>query len=249
MKNDLKVLALIPARGGSKGIPRKNIYPILGKPLIYFSIEAAKKTPSINRVIVTTDDQEIADIAKKLGAEVPFIRPPELAGDDTPDLPVFQHALTWLKENEGYEPDLVVHLWPTSPLRRPEDLEKAVNLIAKAEDADSLRSISNPSQNPFKMWRYNGDKISPILKDAYPEEYADGKPEPHSLPRQVLPTTYVQTGYVAIIKLHVILKQNSMFGKNIIPFFHDENLYTEFDSFRDVYYAEQKLKKYIEEQK
>ncbi len=113
-----EVLALIPARGGSKSIPRKNILPFAGFPLIAFSIAAGLASETVNRVIVSTDDEEIAGFSRRYGAETPFIRPAHLAEDSTPDLPVFQHALEWLQENEAYQPDIVVQLRPTSPLRQ-----------------------------------------------------------------------------------------------------------------------------------
>ncbi len=124
-----EVLAIIPARGGSKGIPRKNIRPFAGHPLIAYSIAAALQAGSVSRVIVTTDDKEIGAIARQYKAETPFLRPNELAGDDTLDLPVFKHALTWLAENENYHPDLVVHLRPTTPLRPPDLVDNAVHLL------------------------------------------------------------------------------------------------------------------------
>lgn len=249
MKNPLKVLALIPARGGSKSILRKNLYPILGKPLIAYSIEAAKATPSITRVIVSTDDDEIAEVARTYGAETPFMRPAEFAEDNTPDLPVFQHALKWLKENENYEPDLVLHLWPTSPLRNPDDLDQAVRFLSENKEFDSLRSMTTPSQTPFKMWHSIDGIFSPLLENVYPELYGKGKPQPHASPRQILPPVYVQTGYVAIMRPQKTFFKNSMFGEKVTPFFHDEKLYTEFDSLKDAHYTEQTIKKYIDEQK
>ena len=115
-----EVLALIPARGGSKGIPRKNLMPLAGRPLIAYSIEQATSARHITRVIVSTDDEEIARVARDHGAEVPFMRPPEFALDLSPDIDVFRHALTWLRDNESYVPELVVHLRPTGPVRRIE---------------------------------------------------------------------------------------------------------------------------------
>ncbi len=112
-----EILALIPARGGSKGIPRKNIRSFAGYPLIAWSIAAAKQSELVTRVIVSTDDEEIAAVARECGAETPFLRPAEFAQDNTTDLPVFEHALQWLEENEGYQPEIVVQLRPTSPIR------------------------------------------------------------------------------------------------------------------------------------
>lgn len=241
----MKVLALIPARGGSKSIPYKNIYPILGKPLLAYTVEAAKKSRLINRVIVSTDDKKIAEVAKKYGAEIPFMRPAELGQDHTPDLPVFQHALTWLKENENYKPDFVIHLWPTSPLRKPGDIDRAIELLKKYPKADSLRSVMVAPETPFKMWRLDkGPYLFPILAKEYPSLFKR-KLHPSTRPRQILPKIYVQTGYLSVIKHNTIMKKNSMCGKKIIPFVHDENLYTELDSYRDLAHTEYVLKNYF----
>ncbi|HEY5903570.1 MAG TPA: acylneuraminate cytidylyltransferase family protein, partial [Anaerolineales bacterium] len=112
-----QVLAVIPARGGSKGIPRKNIRLFSGWPLLAWSIAAAQQAETVSRVIVSTDDEEIAAVGREYGAETPFLRPAEFARDDTTDLPVFEHALRWLDEHEGYRPEVVVQLRPTSPIR------------------------------------------------------------------------------------------------------------------------------------
>ena len=122
----MNVLGIIPARGGSKRVPRKNIKQLNGKPLLYYTIREAKKSKNIDRIIVTTDDREIADIALKFGAEVPFIRPCELAEDDTSDQPVFQHALQKLYEMDGYKPEIVLNLRPTSPFKTPEIIDQVV---------------------------------------------------------------------------------------------------------------------------
>ena len=151
----LKILGVITARGGSKGIPGKNIKPFLGKPLIAYTIEAAKKSgvfdPAVggtSRLILSTDDPEIAEVAKKYGCEVPFMRPKELAEDKSAHLPVMQHAVQWLKDNENYQPDYVMILQPTSPLRQPFHIKEAVELILKtgADSADrSQGPVSPPS--------------------------------------------------------------------------------------------------------
>ena len=127
-----EILALIPARGGSKGIPRKNIRAFAGQPLIAYSIAAGLQAKTVTRVIVTTDDEEIAEVARSCGAETPFLRPAELAQDRTTDLPVFQHALRWLAEHEDYHPQVVVHLRPTTPIRPPDLVDRSVGLVAGA---------------------------------------------------------------------------------------------------------------------
>ena len=151
-----EVLALIPARGGSKSIPRKNIRPFAGYPLIAYSIAAGLAAETVTRVIVSTDDEEIAAVSRQYGAEIPFLRPAEFSQDQTPDLPVFQHALHWLAENEGYQPEIVVQLRPTSPFRRVLHIDQAVYQLLEHPDADAVRTVCVPFQNPFKMWRISG---------------------------------------------------------------------------------------------
>src|SRR5512140_2219238 len=124
-----EVLAIIPARGGSKGIPRNNIRELAGYPLIAYSIAAAKQSKSVTRVIVSTDDAEIAGVAREWGAETPFLRPAEYAQDNSTDLPLFQHALQWLEEHEKYHPEVVVQLRPTSPLRPHDLVDRAVSKL------------------------------------------------------------------------------------------------------------------------
>ncbi|MGZ7042914.1 MAG: acylneuraminate cytidylyltransferase family protein, partial [Thermoanaerobaculia bacterium] len=141
-----QILALIPARDGSKGIPRKNLLMLAGKPLVAYSIEQALASRYITRTIVSTDDAEIADVSRKCGAEVPFMRPGELAQDLSPDVDVFRHALEWLRDRSGYHCDLVVHLRPTAPVRRVALVDEAIETIAGQPDADSLRSVSRPEQ-------------------------------------------------------------------------------------------------------
>ena len=130
------IVCIITARGGSKSIPRKNVLPLGGKPVIAWSIEAALQSPSVSRVIVSTDDEEIAEVSREWGAEVPFMRPAELAGDDTPHLAVMLHAIRWLESDQGTLPEFILLLQPTSPLRTSEDIEAAVR-IAVEQNADS----------------------------------------------------------------------------------------------------------------
>jgi len=205
-----EALVIIPARGGSKSIPRKNIKPFAGYPLIAFSIAAGLASESISRVIVSTDDEEIAEIAKEYGAEVPFLRPEELSKDITPDLPVFQHALEWLQSNDQYQPQIVVQLRPTSPLRRKEHIDQAVLRLLERPDADSIRTICIPFQNPFKMWRIGADGfMQPLISMDISE--------PYNLPRQALPEVFWQTGYVDAAWSKTMLDKNSMTGDSILP--------------------------------
>jgi CMP-N,N'-diacetyllegionaminic acid synthase len=206
-----QVLALIPARGGSKSVPRKNLLPVAGKPLIAYSILHAERCPSITRVVVSTDDEEIADVARQHGAEVPFKRPAEAASDTATDFQVFHHALSWLLEHEGYVPELVVHLRPTGPVREAALIERAVQLMLATPEADALRSVGTAEQTPYKMWRIEGSYLRPLIE-------LSGYPEAHSMPRQKLPTAYWQNGYVDIVRPRTILELESMTGRVVLPF-------------------------------
>jgi len=205
-----EVLAIIPARGGSKSIPRKNIKIFAGYPLIAFSVRAGLAAESVSRVIVSTDDDEIAEIGREFGAEIPFLRPEELSRDDTPDLPVFQHALDWLRINEEYQPQMVVQLRPTSPFRRKEHINQAVWRLLERPEADSIRTVCIPFQNPYKMWRVDADGfMQPLI--------TTNITEPYNLPRQALPEVFWQTGYVDAAWKETILEKGSMTGESILP--------------------------------
>ncbi|MFN8427912.1 MAG: acylneuraminate cytidylyltransferase family protein [Anaerolineales bacterium] len=150
-------LAIIPARGGSKGIPRKNIRNFAGYPLIAWSIAAAKQSSLVTRVIVSTDDEEIASVAREFGAETPFLRPAKFAEDNTTDLPVFEHALAWLAEHENYHPEIVVQLRPTSPIRPRGLVDDAIQVLLHHKDADSVRGVVSAGQNPHKIGASPGE--------------------------------------------------------------------------------------------
>jgi len=221
MTSEPHVLALIPARGGSKSIPMKNIAPLAGRPLIAHSIEVARKCRRISRVIVSTDSEQIRQVSLSCGAEVPFLRPAEIAEDDTTDLPVFVHALRWLSDHEAYHPDIVVHIRPTTPLRTPERVDAAIEALIENPEADSVRAVSPPLQNPFKMW---------TLGDTYLEPLVDiGIPEPYNQPRQRLPTVYWQTGYIDVVRTSSLLEKESMTGDRILPYIMDEQFVVDID--------------------
>jgi len=229
-----EVLALIPARGGSKSIPRKNIQPFAGHPLIVYSIAAGLSAQTVTRLIVSTDDEEIADLSCQYGAEAPFLRPPEHAQDNTPDLPVFQHALEWLSDHEGYQPEIVVQLRPTSPFRRVWHIDQAVYHLLERPDADAVRTVCIPFQNPFKMWRIGADGLmQPLMTIEHPEAY--------NLPRQVLPEVYWQTGYVDAAWTDTILQKGSMTGDRILPLVIDSSEWIDIDSPDDWRRAERLL--------
>ena len=227
-----EVLAIVPARGGSKSIPRKNIRSFAGHPLIAYSIAAGLKAQIVTRVIISTDDEEIARVARRYGAETPFLRPPELAQDQTTDLPVFQHALQWLAENEGYHPDIVVQLRPTSPIRPPDCVDRAVKILMDFPETDSVRGVVPSGQNPYKMWRIvSSGEMVPLLT-------VPGMNEPYNAPRQSLPAAYWQTGHIDAIRAAAIHQKNSLSGDVIRPFLIDPRYTVDIDTLNDWQRAE-----------
>jgi N-acylneuraminate cytidylyltransferase len=233
----MQILGIIPARGGSKSVPKKNIKLLAGKPLIAYTIEEAKKSKVIDRIIVSTDDDEIAEISRKYRAEVPFIRPKELAHDDTPDLPVFKHTLKWLKKNENYVPDIIVHLRPTSPLRKVEHIDTGIKLLINNKKADSVRSVCEPNQSPYKMWEIKNGYLVPML-DLKKKQGI----ESYNLPRQELPKVYWQTASVDVIRYDTIMKKHSMTGDYILPLIMDEKYSIDLDTELDFKIVEQIIK-------
>ena len=223
-----EVLAIIPARGGSKGIPRKNIRNFYGFPLIAWSIAAAKQSALVTRVIVSTDDAEIAAVARAWGAETPFLRPAEFAQDKTTDLPVFAHALEWLQKNETYQPEVVVQLRPTSPIRPIGLVDAAVRTLLQHADADSVRGIVPAGQNPHKMWRLPAGEAAPMQNLLA----VDGIEEPYNAPRQILSPIFWQTGHIDAIRAATILK-GSMSGKTIYPLLIAPEFTVDLDNLRD----------------
>ncbi len=239
MHNKLSVCAIIPARGGSKSIPRKNIVRLMGKPLLAYSIEHAMQAGSVNRVIVSTDDEEIARVAEAHGADLPFVRPAELAGDDVLDWPVFKHALDWLRTHESYEPEIVVHLRPTAPLRRAEQIDECVSLLSLRAEADSVRSVSFPSQHPYRMFELDKDGfLVPLLQTEQDRLYL--------LRRQDWPDVYWYNGVIDVTRSSTILRLNSMVGNRILPYVMDARYVVDIDSPEDLVVAEVKLRAFLE---
>ena len=207
----MEVLAVIPARGGSKGLVKKNTLPLAGHPLVAYSIKAARDATLVTRTIVSTDAEYIAVEARKYKAEIPFMRPPELAGDFSTDFEVFFHLLQWLKEKEDYVPDYVVQLRPTSPVRPTGIVDQCITRLIDS-DADSIRVVTKAPITPYKMWRVIDEQhpMSPLLE-------LPGVDEPYNQPRQKLPAIYWQIGCLDVIRSTVITEQRSMSGKKILP--------------------------------
>ena len=204
-----KSVAIVPARGGSKGIPKKNMALLKGKPLLSYAIGVGLDCPEIDRVIVSTDDEKIAEAALKYGAEVPFIRPAELARDDTPDRPVFLHLIEWLRENEGYEFDYLVNLRCTTPLKKMEHLLKVIRFI-QTEDCDSVRTVDKIEGKHHPYWTLRKDDAGfghPFIADLeITEKYYR---------RQLLPPAYSINALVDAMRVSTILKYNNLYGEKM----------------------------------
>jgi CMP-N-acetylneuraminic acid synthetase len=204
------VLAVVPARGGSKGIPRKNLLLLGGRPLVAHAVAAGRAAmPLVSRLVCSTDDPEIAAVAVAAGAEVPFLRPRELAQDSSEDWPVFVHLLDWLAAEEQWVPDLIVNLRPTSPLRTARHVEAAIRLLLETE-ADSVKAVCLARQHPHKMWlRGSNGEIEPFLKT--PFRLGRGP----DVPRAQLEDVYWQNGVVDVTRREVVREQGVMIGRRV----------------------------------
>jgi N-acylneuraminate cytidylyltransferase len=211
MIQNYKVVALVLARGGSKRIPHKNIKLLAGKPLIGYSIEQAKNSKYIDRIITSTDDPEIAEVAKTFGSEVPFMRPAEHAVDTATDYPVFMHALGWLEETDKYNADIYVQLRPTSPLRTTVQIDQAIELLVANPEADSVRTVTEPDQSPYKMYKIGeSGMLEPLLR-------IEGEAESFNMPQQKLPKAYKHVGYLDVVWRRTLVEKGKMTGDKIVP--------------------------------
>jgi CMP-N-acetylneuraminic acid synthetase len=225
----LKILTIIPARGGSKGVPRKNIRLVGGKPLIAYTIDAVLQVQDlIHRVIVSTDDAEIAEIARTCGAEVPFLRPAELSGDRVPTLPVLQHAVRFVEDQDQVRMDWVLLLQPTTPFRAPQDIRRAVEL-ASSGGCDSVISVVQVfSTHPILMKRIQGDQLVP-----YCIEEKEGTRR-----QDYQPPAYMRNGAIYLSRRDTIMENSSIWGKTIRPYIMPEERSVNIDSQLDFKLAE-----------
>lgn len=231
----MNMIAIIPARSGSKGVPGKNIKLLGGLPLFAFSIIAAKMMPSVSRVIVSTDSIEYSEIAKEYGAEVPFLRPIEISGDKSTDYDLFLHALNWFKDYENFIPDYLLHLRPTTPLRDPQIMEDAVKLFNENKNiATSLRSGHSAPESPYKWFLKDDNNYFKGLRD-------DLTPEKVNLPRQSFPSVYIPDGYIDILKSSVILENRTLHGDKMLVF--ESPFCVEVDTKDDFEYLEFQIEK------
>src|SRR3989344_6105761 len=229
----MEILGIIPARGGSKGVPGKNMRPLAGKPLIAWTIKEAKKSKHLTRTIVSTDDDQIAATARAFGGEVPFLRPKEISRDLSTDVEFLQHALSFLKEKEQYMPDIVLRLPPTSPLRTAEDIDAGIEKLLEDAEADAARPVVEAPKPPFRAW-----KITTMYPKPFFSKDCSGFAEPHNLPRQLFPKAYIHTGAMDVMWTKTVREQKSTSGKHLAYFFMDPADSVNIDSPADFEYAE-----------
>jgi CMP-N,N'-diacetyllegionaminic acid synthase len=228
------ITAIIPARGGSKGVPGKNIRNLQGFPLIAYSITAAKLSKKIQRIIVSTDSEEIASMCRKYGAEVPFLRPPELAMDNSTDKDFMDHAINWFDNNEVNTPDYWVHLRPTTPLRDPGIVDDAIISMINSDDATSLRSAHPAPESPFKWFVRNKNGYFHSIIDSLNNERIND-------PRQGFPDVFVPDGYVDVLSTSFIKKSNLLHGDKMIGYISPPC--KEVDTLEDFEYLEFEIQK------
>lgn len=219
----MRSLAVIPARSGSKGIPHKNIRCFQGKPLLAHSIEYAKRSESIDLVIVSTDSERYADIALKHGAKILELRPKNLAADDTQDYPVARHELELAETQCGHEFDLLVWLRPTSPVRPPGLIEAAISQLVTDPKLGSVRAVRKVSEHAYRQWYLKEGLITPVCNEVF---------EPGNLPRQKLPDLWFQSGEIEAVRRQTLL-QGSMSGRYVAPLFVTGDSSIDIDTERD----------------
>jgi CMP-N,N'-diacetyllegionaminic acid synthase len=241
--NQVKILGIIPARGGSKGVPRKNITPLCGKPLIAYTIETAAKSTLIDACIVSTDDQEIALVAEQCGGDVPFLRPAELATDHSPDIDFLKHALEWVETNRNWYPEILVVLQPTLPFRTVEDIDNTLQFMID-QNCDSVRTLALPTHcSPFKMWFIDDagtGRMSPVLKTEFYDELLT------DVPRQKLRPAYWQPGIVIATRPEFV-RMGKVFGPDLRGFVIDIKNAYDIDEPEDLEFAEYLMEKRVSE--
>jgi len=221
----MNILAIVPAREGSKGVPQKNIYPLCNTPLIYYTIKAIQRSKLITRAILSSDSSEVIKVAKDYGLEVPFVRPSELAQDDTPALPVVEHAVKWLEETENYKADYIILLQPTSPLRNENHIDEALSILINS-DADSIVSIVEVPHNfnPYSIMKLQGKYLSPYLL------FDENK----NL-RQLKPVFYARNGAaIYAFTYNCLMNKHSIYGDKILPYLMEKESSIDVDDLFDL---------------
>lgn len=229
-----KILAIIPARGGSKSIPRKNIIDVCGNPLIYYSIREAHKSARIDATIVSTDDEEIAAVARSLDADVPFLRPADIAHDASRDIEFLQHALAWVEEHRGWKPEILVYLLPTTPSRTAADIDTALELMEK-KGADSVRTMVHPPHfNPYKMWVSSGEGGK--VESLFPEGG-------NVMPRQSFKRYFMPVGAVYATRSRFV-KEGRVWGDDVRMIEFPLERFTDIDNPEDLAHTSEVLRKF-----
>lgn len=233
----MKIVGLIPARGGSKGIPMKNIKDYCGYPLIYYSIQQSLESKYISETYVTTDSKEIQDISQKYGAQVPFLRPSNISGDFATDYEFITHFIYWYQFNYSEVPNIIVQLRPTYPNRSVTIIDDCIDKFIKSyEDYDSLRTVIPMEKSPYKMYTIESNILSPLFKKV------NNILEPYNQPRQILPKTYMHNGYLDIIKTSSVIRMNSISGNKIYPYVLSVDDIDDIDTIDDWKRSEEKNK-------
>ncbi|MBT7437663.1 MAG: acylneuraminate cytidylyltransferase family protein [Cellvibrionales bacterium] len=227
----MKVIVIIPARSGSKSLPNKNILPLKGKPLLCYSISYGLESDIVDKVIVSTDSEEFAEIAKTYGADVPFIRPAELAMDNTRDYPFMRHALDYF-ESIGEIYDIYILLRPTSPLRPEGLIEKSISILKENPTATSVRAVAQTKEHPYRVLGLN--------KDGSIDTFISNIEEPYNHPRQELPEVYSMTGDIEAARRETLLS-GSVSGKKIFPLIINPEDKIDIDHIDDFRKAEKRL--------
>lgn len=229
----MNILAIIPARSGSKGIPNKNIKSFKGKPLIYWSIKQAIESEYINKIIVSTDSKKYANIANLYGAEVPFLRPKNISNDLSTDYEFIEHCLRWLKSDTKYYPDIIVQLRPTYPTRTVTKIDETIKLfIDKYDDYDSLRTVIPLNKSPYKMYRIINNQLKPLFQVAVSNN-GNIIYEPYNQCRQILPQCYLHNGYIDILKPHIVINKKTISGSKILPYVMNQKDIDDIDTIED----------------
>jgi N-acylneuraminate cytidylyltransferase len=204
-------IAIIPARAGSKGVSDKNIRSLAGKPLIAYSIQAAVLARNIDRVIVSTDSENYAIIAKEYGAEVPFLRPAEISKDSSTDYELMKHVLDWIKDSEGKVPEFIVHLRPTTPLRDPAVVFAALEAFRQDKKATSLRSVHEMPESAYKCFCIESGHLVDLVSSSSNIDISNNA-------RQSYPKTYCGNGYVDVLRSEFILQQEKIHGDQVLAY-------------------------------
>lgn len=238
MQNPPNVLAVIGARSGSKSIIDKNIKPLLGKPLMAWIIEAAKQAKTVTRVFLSTDSEAYADIGRHCGAEAPVLRPADISHDKALDIEYLTHATKWYEEHENWKPDIILRLPATSPLCKPEFIDRCVELLMNDPNATSARTVTDASKHPYKLWRM--DETGKYLIPFCPKDMT-GYDEPFGMPRQLFPPCLSHTDCIAV-RYKTMMEDRSLSGPHVAFHKIDKTDACDIDTLIDFYLAEVLMK-------